>query len=203
MLAKAVLRQRLLDQAIADTETTSRTLLLAQLVETAHAAPPAVEAELGPDPFAQRALVELGLSHAVGRLDALRKEAKHAWIKAAAVRAMAPAPGGEARLEEIALDKTSSEDEVVAAVDMIFSSEKAGTEALEKLSFDERPRVRRAVASALREKVKDLKTLERLMKDPDASVRGAATEAARAAARRLGLEMPGPKKPPSDDEDGK
>ncbi len=193
LLGAALERDRLLAAALAIVDSKARAVKLVELVRTAHEAPEEVVAELGPDPVAQRAIVEIGLVHEVASLEELRRSARHAWVKHAAVRALAPAPDGEKRLVAIALAKESSEDEVVAAIEMLFALDQAGAASLEKLSFDSRPRVRRAVASALREKVKDLKTLERLMKDPDETVRRAATEAARAAARRLGLPLPGAK----------
>lgn len=201
MLAGALARDTLLGEALAVVDTKARVAQLLGVVKTTHHAPAAAESDLGPDPFTQRALIEIGHAGAVEALDEVRRGASTRWLKAAAVRAMAPSPGSVKRLEAIATDKTASEDEVVAAIDMLFSSDHADLETLEKLSLDERVRVRRAVASALREKVKDLRVLERLMKDKDPTVRGAATEAARAAARRLALPMPGDEKPPKDDED--
>lgn len=200
LLGVALAREKALDAALALVDSKARAAKLAELVKTAHDGPEDLVADLGPDPFAQRAIIEIGHAGEVTVLHELRRGAKLAWIKSAAVRALAPTPGGEKLLEAIALDEKTGEDEVVAAIDMLFSTEKASVEALEKLSFDARPRVRRAVASALREKVKDLKVLERLMKDPDPTVRGAATEAARAAARRLELPLPGAKARPDDEE---
>jgi hypothetical protein len=183
-----------LAKAIAMVDTYGRVQTLKKLVLTVdlRPAPEALVKELGPDPFAQRALIELGHSGALDALEHIRSSAKpeSAWMKAAAVRAMAPAKGALEKLEKIASSKESSEDEVVAAIEMIFSFDDKGLATLEHLSWDERPRVRKAVAAALREKVQDLKVLMRLMEDKDAGVRVAATEAAKAAARRLGVELP-------------
>lgn len=190
LLSSSVEKQKALDAALAVVDSKARARACVALVESAR---PATDGELldpGPDPFALRALGEIGHVGELDLLDELRAKARFEWLKPACVRAMAPAPGSETRLEAIARDKGSSEAEVVAAIDMLFSSEKADVAALEKLAADPRARVRRAVASALREKVKDLGTLEKLMKDEDQGVRDAARDAARAAARRLGLPLP-------------
>jgi hypothetical protein len=190
LLSSSLAKEKALDAALAEVDSKARAKACVALVESAR---PATKEELldpGPDPFALRALAEIGHLGELDLLDELRAKARHDWLKPACVRAMAPAPGSEKRLEAIARDKGSSEEEVVAAIDMLFSSEKADVGALEKLAEDPRARVRRAVASALREKVKDLGTLEHLMKDEDQGVRDAARDSARAAARRLGLPLP-------------
>ena len=195
---RALARDRALTATIALVDTAARTK---ELVLAALAARPglkAIEDELGPDPFAARALLELPRCGppAIDAIAEVRSRSTLAWVKAAAIRALAAvadAPEAAARrLEAIAQDGGASEDEVVAAVDMLFHLEAASLDALEKLSRDPRPRVRASVAATVREKVKDLTLLSGLMKDPDAHVRDQAWTAARAAARRLGLEDPDP-----------
>jgi len=191
LLASSLERQASLDKALAAVDTKTKAEALAGIVATVRDGPASVTSELGPDPFAARAITEIGNLGEVATLEKLRKDARQGWIKAASIRAMAAVEGNVSKIEQIALDPDAGEDEVVAAIDMLFATEKAGVATLEKLSWDARPRVRRAVAAALREKVTDLKTLERLMGDHDPSVKAAATDSARAAARRLGLPLPG------------
>jgi hypothetical protein len=191
LLAASVAKERALEAALAVVDTSARARSLAELVASAHDAPREVEAALGPDPFAQRALVEIGHAGAASLLDEIRAKTTLPWVKPACVRALALVPESVGRLEALAASAAASEDEVVAAIDMLFATDDASaTATLVALSVDPRARVRRATAAALREKVKDLDALERLMKDPDVSVRDAARDSARAAARRLGLELP-------------
>jgi hypothetical protein len=195
---RALERDRALAATIALVDTAARTQGLVAVALAARSGPASIEEELGPDPFATRALLELPRcgAAAIDAIALVRSRTTLAWVKAAAIRSLAAVAGApEAaarRLEAIAQDPGASEDEVVAAVDMLFHVEAASLDALERLSRDPRPRVRASVAATVREKVKDLTLLSGLMKDPDAHVRAQAWTSARAAARRLGLEDPEP-----------
>ncbi|MEZ0228919.1 MAG: hypothetical protein ACAI25_09855, partial [Planctomycetota bacterium] len=90
LLAASLERDKQLHAAVALVDSKARAAKLVELVRSAHDAPEAVLAELGPDPVAERAIVEIGLVHEADLLDELRRGAKRAWVKSAAVRALAP-----------------------------------------------------------------------------------------------------------------
>lgn len=192
-LGRSLERERGLEDAVAIVESASRLERLAAIALSPRDGPPEVVAELGVDPFARRALAEIPTCgpEAFEKLQEIRSRAPASWIKSSAIRLLGTVRGLGARagraLEAIAQDEKAPEDEVVAAIDSLFSVEDASLEILERLSHDERPRVRASVAMTLCEKVKDLTILERLTHDPDANVRERALVAARGAAIRLGI----------------
>jgi hypothetical protein len=194
-LARAFARNKQLQEAVAIVDTAVRIEKLGAIVLSSREAPPEVMRELGPDPFSERALVAVAECgpRALDALGELRAHAPQPWIRVNAIRLFGSVVGvgreAARRIEGIAADPGASEEEVVAAVDMLFDRE-ASLELLERLSHDRRAPVRRSVAMTLREKVKDLTLLERMTEDEDPSVRERARVSVRAAAHRLGLPDP-------------
>ncbi len=192
-LARSLEREGELLAAVATIESKTRLEKLAAIVLTPRDGPREVVADLGVDPLARRALTEVPLCgpEAFEKLQEIRVKALLPWIKSSAIRLLGTVRGLGSKaaraLEAIAQDEKAPEDEVVAAVDSLFSVEEASLDVLDRLSYDKRPRVRASVAMTLCEKVKDLTILERLMRDPDQNVRERAVVAARGAALRLGM----------------